>query len=118
MTEANTREGNIREHDDAVLVGLRALDADIRKATGGGPGTGIFSLLDMAANQFLGVPRGSYPIAPPAPAKAFPDPIAPPAPAKAFPDPIPAAKEPEPAKEQPKHEPSKPAAHAPAPNRR
>jgi hypothetical protein len=45
----------------AVVYGLTALDAEIRKVTGGDPGAGIYTLLDQLAGQFLGVPRGSFP---------------------------------------------------------
>ncbi len=49
----------------AVMWGLTSLDDEIRKEPRGVPGSGVYALLDMLAGQFLGVPRGAYPTAPP-----------------------------------------------------
>jgi hypothetical protein len=60
--------------DVAVLAGLIALDAEIRKSSPGEPGTGIYALLEGLAASTMGVPRGTYPAslqgAPAPPAKA------------------------------------------------
>ena len=57
-----------RDDIEAVLVGLVSLDLEIRRSQGGNPGSGIYMLLDLLAGQFLGIPRGSYPVAPITPA--------------------------------------------------
>jgi hypothetical protein len=49
-----------------MMLGLDAIDEQVTKATGGEPGTGLYTLLNMVAGQMLGVPRAAFPT-PPAP---------------------------------------------------
>jgi hypothetical protein len=48
------------EHTPALRA-LTALDDQIRAATGGEPGSGLYGLLNMMAGQFLGIPRSAMP---------------------------------------------------------
>lgn len=54
---------------DGIAAGLAAIDATMITSLGGkgGPGTGVFYLLDNLAVSTLGVPRTKFP--PPAPAE-------------------------------------------------
>ena len=51
-----------RKTNDLQAALGQALDASIRATTGGEPGTGLYTLLDLLAGQFMGVPRSAMPM--------------------------------------------------------
>jgi outer membrane biosynthesis protein TonB len=64
------------EHTPALRA-LTALDDQIRAATGGEPGSGLYGLLNMMAGQFLGLPRSAMPAEQKAQPKTEPVAVAP-----------------------------------------
>ena len=55
-TEPKTSEPTEAERHTATLGALGAVDAQITAQNGGAPGTGLYTLLDLLARQFLGLP--------------------------------------------------------------
>ena len=50
-----------------LMKGIKALDeAVIAAGNPGPPGSGVYLVLETAANQFLGIPRAGFPADPPA----------------------------------------------------